>query len=1216
MKFILVLLLVFVCVRSQLINYTPYSDDCSSIVSGVGFGLLSMTCLQNTTTGSIFSFNLYESTYVNISSSHWGYCDDPVATQIFKLDSCGYYPYSKTNYYVYESDQPQIPSNSYIIEQYDSTCENRQNYWYAPNGTVVVDFKQNLSTTYLCVSTQPFTNVCTDAMDRMYLNIIVFLFLTTIIKAQNDLSCIDRFVKGIGQVSLFSTNPSPTINEYCFKGNLIKCNNGFVTDINIDSANSSFILDSNYLNCFSKLVNFQLSNFILDDKIFYSPITSQSLDTFIVINPNISSFSLSQQIKLNMSNFKIIFIDTTIVSPINLSYLQIVKNSITIDQENSKIKFINDKSQIKLPPLYISVSDIPDLTNVEIDTLQLTVGTSSKGFNASSVENFKTFENVKNLVYESGYNAYPYEIQSISNNKMESLEMKLSINNALDRLFDFSNFSSLIKLRFSNSLNLFYNSNIPIGVYPPNLNEFSFDGNSLANFPNLDLIKSPFVDLNKNSFQSLTNPFKSSVIKKLDLSNNLNIANTIDDSYCQTIVILNNNSMSGVLPECIKCHLSDTTIAGWYSGNKYDLTPSIGCSSIIPKMKISNGNTYLYGSNLGFLSSAIISIPSINFIIDTPSISFYSPHYTTSTLFNISITSSGSNRQFTVSNDPYYPTPKTITFKTTLQVEFNGVYFTYDKSITNITIDSIQCNPVEVDFYRILCNLSSIVQHSSNIPVTLVIGNLSSSLILKSSNVGIPNPIENCKDSCNRAGSCNFETLKCQCDQNHLGDNCEIKAIPCVDPTCGGIGVCDKTIGQCDCGLINTGNSCELPAHWVSSIEPPGESGGVVLLSGYFSNQHVNLSVIIGGKPCNISLSSPPTISNITCSIGPGTGIKNITVIQNTVSWSSNSMFQYYNGNFRCPNDCSNHGTCNSNTGICTCTGEWASFDCSSKSNQQSNTTIDNGSATINNQDTTYSISIYKLIEVDYNGKVIKEFNFTNNLTWDKTVVNSTTGNSKIIKYNKHIQTNDSSSVNVSTNITTTFEEVGQSGERSFAGVNFQLEKGSVKLSISITNYPFKNYLNTLQLVLKSNTASNKNGCGDDNDTNLEKNQSENSQLDYISIKKGDKVLKGRFINRIISDNKSTFITSSINQSETSSDEIFVTLNLPHCIKECLLDPDFSVLVDPNFSSSCGTSRKWVIPVAVVVSVVGAFALVILVVVLYKKNRIYIQIRLKTIRDK
>ncbi|KAM9988047.1 hypothetical protein ACTFIZ_003405 [Dictyostelium cf. discoideum] len=1056
-------------------------------------------------------------------------------------------------------------------------------------------------------------------MDKLLL-VILFLFSVISINAQDDFDCIDRFLKGIDKVSLF---PSSTITMYCHYTQNIKCDNeNKVTFISINSNNSSFVLDSSYLNCFSKLENFELSNFILNDNIFYSPITSQSLNTFSVIFPNIASFSLSQPIKINMSVLKLTFTDSTSISPITLQYLQNIKKSITISNDLGNIKYLNNGNQIKLPSIYISSVSVPDLTNIEIEFLQLIVPGATGGsvtFNTSSFENFKSFGKVKNFVYQSGSNRYPIELHSMStNNIMESLEMSLIISNSLSAL-DFTMFKSLKKLKFSKSVNLFYNSNIPIGLYPESLQEFDFIENSLINFPDLSKIISPFVNLGGNNITSITNPFNSNYTKILDLSNNPTIQNTIDDSFCKTITILKDNSMNGILPDCIKCHLSDTNISSWYSGNNFDLTPLIECSSIIPKMKILNDNTYLYGSNLGFLSNSIKSIPPINFQVDIPSTSFYStPQYKTSTLFNISFTSSGSNKQFTISNDPYYPTPKSITFKTNSMVEFIGEYFTYDKSIVTIIIDTVNCVPIEVDFYRILCNLTTPpIQSNSNIPITIKIDNLSSSLKINSNSIGIINPIGNCKDSCNRGGSCNFETLKCQCDQLHFGEYCENKAIQCNDPTCGGgIGICDKKTGQCDCGLIYTGNSCELPAHWVSSIEPPLESGGIVLLNGYFSNQHTNLSVMIGNQPCTISNSSPPTISTITCSIGPGNGIKNITVIQNTVTWFSNSMFQYFNENYHCPNDCSNHGTCNSNSGICSCTGDWSGFDCSSKSNHQTNTTIDNGSVTLSNQDTIYSISIFKLIEIDFNGNIVKEFNFTNNLSWDKSILIDQITNSKIIKYNKQI-IYDSTNL-ISTNITTTFEEVTKTSERSFAGVNFQLERGSVKLSISITNYPYKNYLNSLQLLLKSDSTNDNNNCdADDNLTNLEKDQSQNSQLDYITIKKLDKVLKGRFINRVISDDRSTFITNSIDQSKSSPDQIIITFNLPHCTKECLLDPDFSVLVDPDFSTSCDSkSRKWVIPVAVVVSVVGFVALVVLTVILYKKNRINIQIRLKTLRDK
>ncbi|KAM9978625.1 hypothetical protein ACTFIY_012373 [Dictyostelium cf. discoideum] len=55
-------------------------------------------------------------------------------------------------------------------------------------------------------------------------------------------------------------------------------------------------------------------------------------------------------------------------------------------------------------------------------------------------------------------------------------------------------------------------------------------------------------------------------------------------------------------------------------------------------------------------------------------------------------------------------------------------------------------------------------------------------------------------------------------------------------------------------------------------------------------------------------------------------------------------------------------------------------------------------------------------------------------------------------------------------------------------------------------------------------------------------------------------------------------------------------MNLPHFIRSCKIDPDFSVLLSTNFKSSCpsdndGDKKSWLIPVAVTVPVVACSVL-------------------------
>ncbi|KAN0030687.1 hypothetical protein ACTA71_009328 [Dictyostelium dimigraforme] len=62
-------------------------------------------------------------------------------------------------------------------------------------------------------------------------------------------------------------------------------------------------------------------------------------------------------------------------------------------------------------------------------------------------------------------------------------------------------------------------------------------------------------------------------------------------------------------------------------------------------------------------------------------------------------------------------------------------------------------------------------------------------------------------------------------------------------------------------------------------------------------------------------------------------------------------------------------------------------------------------------------------------------------------------------------------------------------------------------------------------------------------------------------------------------------INMKLSVSEIQTDDKKV--NLSHCIKKCLLGPDFSVLVSLEFIDECGNKREsWFLPVLIVVSIV------------------------------
>ncbi|KAM9943008.1 hypothetical protein ACTFIT_006404 [Dictyostelium discoideum] len=113
-------------------------------------------------------------------------------------------------------------------------------------------------------------------------------------------------------------------------------------------------------------------------------------------------------------------------------------------------------------------------------------------------------------------------------------------------------------------------------------------------------------------------------------------------------------------------------------------------------------------------------------------------------------------------------------------------------------------------------------------------------------------------------------------------------------------------------------------------------------------------------------------------------------------------------------------------------------------------------------------------------------------------------------------------------------------------------------------------------------------GCNDEN-TEIDTIGDDDNSLNYISIKKDSKVLY---------DDRSTYMSSIIKSKNNES--IIVAMNLPHFIRLCKIDPDFSVLLSTNFKSSCPSDND----VAVTVPIVSCSALAGLSIFIYRKKMI------------
>ncbi|KAM9970282.1 hypothetical protein ACTFIR_002132 [Dictyostelium discoideum] len=411
---------------------------------------------------------------------------------------------------------------------------------------------------------------------------------------------------------------------------------------------------------------------------------------------------------------------------------------------------------------------------------------------------------------------------------------------------------------------------------------------------------------------------------------------------------------------------------------------------------------------------------------------------------------------------------------------------------------------------------------------------------------------------------------------------------------------CDINSLKCVCAVGWSGDDCSINTNiYVSSIDSVDEMGGDITLYGWFSNSHNNLTVSIDNQNCPVIQNTITNVS-IQCTIWPGTGKKPLSIQQNGVSWSG--FFIYETSVKSCLNNCSKNGDCIVNTGECSCRSGYTGFDCSIISGGNgngnggippSNTTIDNnGTTVINNQKTNYQILITKLIEFDVDKNVIKEYTLDNK--WVTEMKNTDDNNNNVYQFSQTL-------VQSLTNCTVSYtvEEIKEKSKHySFAGYNLTLDSGSIKISVSIYNYQYNSFLNNLQLQFQSSVTSDNNDCNQQ-DTDIQ--NSNNELLNYITIKKDSKIMQARFLNRILSDGRSSIITSEL--VKKSSDSVIVGLNLPYCTN-CIIDPDFSVLVTTSFKNDCGESERppYLIPVVVVSGVVGVALVVALSFYIYKKK--------------
>ncbi|KAM9976431.1 hypothetical protein ACTFIR_010272 [Dictyostelium discoideum] len=985
----------------------------------------------------------------------------------------------------------------------------------------------------------------------------LFLLIFLLFHVSLSLSAFDQ-QQQISIDTLIGVYNLPPIenNNYCGLPDNFKCDINQTTILSINLSGSETnkpIFPDQIIGTFKNVSEIKISNSNVSLDFFKQ--YPNTLSTLTLESCGIPNFPPSLKTLKNLYMYDLLFSGNITTTSINS--LSIFKLKYSSSDLMSDYQFINDGNSgaSKTQVIYeITMNNIHKFYKNSFAEVTIILG---KYFNPDGLVNLQTIYSAKLTMIDIGHFNMPMNVDGLFTFNGAQLNFKnihFNLPNDKDNL-DFTNSTKLFTQMEINNCTGLINSTGDLRVLLSS--GIKFLGITKSNLIKLPPLSFYYGKLNAfglkgnritGSLPDIPEPNDKKETISLDFSENL-FTGSIPQNYCYHYVNISNNFLDGQLPMCFICILNDYYLRSIVENNDFpnfsrgSISNFPQCSGISFSSKLpitSGGNGIVNGTNFGW--------NSLN-----PE---YSPYSITSNP-NLDLLLSIPNKQIsigTVSNQEFEIFKKT-NFTSNVFFSIPNITIKVELDVLKPVITEVRSYPYFNSGYGFMILGTGFSYQSESSSQTIVtFGSYTCSLVSSSGNF-----------------------IECIVYEKQLAER-----------------VYTITVNNNQTFLSGDYQfKFQRTYPYITAINPPTTNGGVVVVFGSYGPNHTVVDLLIGQQQCNIETINS---SVIICSIGGGSGVQNISLTVDGVNWFGTEYFRYKDQELTCPGTppCSGNGDCLN--GYCVCDGGFGGEICKQlftddpvvRRNDTLTQMIKNGYS--------FGFSITDIREIDFNGKTVRQHNFTSwSLTPDSTILKWT--------YVNYYSGGEQNSI-----ISYTIEQItGTPKTFTFAGEQFTLQPGSLKLSANISGWEYLGPLNTLQLQIQSSVKVD--AAQDENECHQKSNINSNGDgvsLNYITIQKDKNVFSGRFIDKVLSDGRPTF--SKVSISEQTENSITVSISLPYC-KECLIDPDFSVLLSQDDSiNSCdgGSSRlKWVIPTSIILGLLGIIGIAIGAYFLLR-NRLYV----------